>query len=37
MIVAILSHENSSPLHPSLQDLEIISRGLAFLDVQLLF
>lgn len=32
-----LSHENSSQRSPSLQDLEIISRSLAFLAVQLFF
>ena len=37
LIRAVLSHENSSQLSRSLQDLEIISRGLAFLGVQLFF
>lgn len=35
LIGAILSHENSSQLSPSLQDLEILSRGLVSLGVQL--
>lgn len=36
LIEAIFSHENSSHVSPSLWDLEIISRGLAFLGAQLL-
>lgn len=35
LIRAVSSYENSSQLSPSLQDLEIISRGVAFLSVQL--
>lgn len=37
LIRAILSHENSSRLSPILQDLEVISRGLASLGVRLVW